>query len=742
MKSYQAKKAKARIKTPPPLEVPDHDPFGYFGMHRVDGAIVVRAFAPDATAVDVVESRTGHIAGAALRAHPEGLFVATLPQRIEKFPYRLRMTCAGGHLEIEDPYRFPPLLGDLDLHLISEGSHFELYRKLGAHPVVVDGISGVNFAVWAPNAARVSVVGPFNNWDGRRHPMRCHYGSGVWEIFLPGLERGALYKFEIKPNGEGVAFLKSDPLAFRTERRPHTASIVEGLTQDPLNEPWTTQRTRINRRDAPISIYEVHLGSWRRRAEQGDRFLTYDELADELIPYAREMGFTHLQLLPIMEHPFDGSWGYQPLGLFAPTARHGLPHEFRRFVDRCHEAGLGVILDWVPAHFPDDPHGLARFDGTHLYEHADTRLGRHKDWDSLIYNFGRQEVANFLIASALFWFDQFGIDGLRVDAVASMLYRDYSRDPGDWVPNALGGRENLEAIEFLRRLNHSVLTRFPGAIMIAEESTAWPMVTRPPDLGGLGFSYKWNMGWMNDTLRYLGHESVHRKYHQDDLTFGLLYAFQENFILPLSHDEVVHGKGALIHKIPGDEWQRFATLRAYFAFMFAHPGEKLLFMGDEFAQSAEWNHDAALDWSQPERPFHRGVQALVRDLNHSYRANAPMHELDCESGGFAWIDCHDSDASVLAFVRRARRNEDFILAVCNFTPVVREQYRIGVPAPGTYRELLNTDSEFYGGGNVGNSGTLTTDSQPAHGFAQSLRLTLPPLATLLLSSADLQLTGN
>jgi 1,4-alpha-glucan branching enzyme len=680
----------------------------------------------------VIDSHTGEIAGTAGGVRPDGLFVATLHERSERFPYRLRVTRDGTVREIEDPYRFAALLGELDLHLIAEGSHFELFRKLGAHPVVADGVAGVNFAVWAPNAARVSVVGSFNDWDGRRHPMRCHYGSGVWEIFLPGVERGALYKFEIKPRGDGAPFLKADPLAFKCERAPRTASIVEGLTQDPLTSPSQRRREAINRREAPISIYEVHLGSWRRKADDDNRVLTYDELADELIPYVKEMGFTHLELLPIAEYPFDGSWGYQPLGLFAPTSRFGQPRAFRRFVERCHEAGLGVILDWVPAHFPDDPHGLANFDGTHLYEHADARLGRHKDWGSLIYNYGRREVANFLIANALFWFDQFDIDGLRVDAVASMLYRDYSRGQGEWVANQFGGRENIEAIDFLRWLNHEVMTRFPGAIVIAEESTAWPMVTRPPAVGGLGFSYKWNMGWMHDTLRYLGHDPVHRKYHQSDLTFGLLYAFQENFILPLSHDEVVHGKGALIHKIPGDEWQRFATLRAYLAFMFAYPGKKLLFMGNEFAQTREWNHDVALDWPLLQWPLHRGVQDLVKDLNRLYRCRVSLH-LDCENEGFDWIDCHDNDASVVSFQRRARRSTAFTIAVCNFTPVVREAYRIGAPKPGRYNELLNTDSTFYGGSNVGNWGGLQTEAQPMHGFAQSLRLTLPPLATLLLS---------
>lgn len=711
----------------------DHDPFGHLGMHAQDGTLIVRAFLPAARAVKVIDCASGAVVGSCTRVGREGVFSARIEGRREAFPYRLRVTTDAGTSDIEDPYRFPPLLSAFDRHLLAEGTHFELYRRLGAHPATIDGVAGVNFAVWAPNAARVSVVGPFNGWDGRLHPMRCHYDAGVWEIFLPGVERGALYKFEIKPK-EGPPFLKADPLAFRTERPPQTASIVEGLT----GTAQPSFRARINGRDAPISIYEVHLGSWRRRTAEGNRYLTYAELADELIPYVKDLGFTHIELLPVTEHPFDGSWGYQPLSLFAPTARHGTPEEFRRFVDRCHAAGLGIILDWVPAHFPDDPHGLATFDGTHLYEHADTRRGRHKDWGSLIYNYGRREVANFLIASALFWFDEFNIDGLRVDAVASMLYLDYSRGPGEWEPNALGGRENLEAIEFLRRLNATVLTRHPGAMMIAEESTAWPMVTRPPAVGGLGFSYKWNLGWMNDTLRYFAREPVHRKFHQDDLTFGLLYAFHENFVLPLSHDEVVHGKRALVQKIPGDEWQRFATLRAYYAYMFTHPGKKLLFMGSEFAPPDEWNHDRELDWSLLKLPLHAGVQTLIRDLNALYRREAALHERDCEGEGFSWIDCHDQESSVVSFLRRGKLPEDIVVTACNFTPVVRERYLVGVPKPGYYRELLNTDSAYYGGSDVGNGGGVAAQPVAAHGFDHSLRLTLPPLATIVLKPAGSQ----
>ena len=707
-----------------------HDPFGYLGMHRDAQGWVVRAFLPQAQAVHLIDRESGAEIAGFERVHREGLFVARLTVE-GRFAYLLRVESAGGTHTIEDPYRFPPVLGPLDLHLIGEGNHFELYRKLGAHEATVDGVQGVVFAVWAPNARRVSVVGPFNDWDGRRHPLRCHYGGGIWEIFLPGLKVGTLYKYEIKGSNGDVLPLKADPFALRAEHPPSTASIVDRIELKPADPRWAERRASANARDSALSIFEVHLGSWRRHPD--GRFYSYSELARELIPYAKDLGFTHIELMPITEHPFDGSWGYQPLGLFAPTSRYGTPQEFRAFVRACHDHDIAVILDWVPAHFPDDAHGLARFDGTHLYEHADERLGRHRDWDSLIYNLGRPEVANFLIANALYWLEQFDIDGLRVDAVASMLYRDYSREPGEWLPNKYGGRENLEAIDFFRRLNHAVLTRFPGAIMVAEESTAWPMVTRPPDLGGLGFSYKWNLGWMNDTLRYMAREPVHRKFHQNELTFGLIYAFHENFILPLSHDEVVHEKGSLIAKMPGDQWQKFATLRAYFGFMFTQPGKKLLFMGDEFAQDSEWVHDRGLNWGLLDRPEHRGIQTLVRALNTLYRSRPELHERDCEGDGFRWIDCNDADASVISYIRRARDPAQFLVVICNFTPVVRSGYRVGVPRAGDYAEVLNTDSGYYGGSNSGNLGALTTEGQPAHGFDQSLLMTLPPLATIVLA---------
>ncbi len=591
-----------------------HDPFSFLGMHRDGPGLVVRTFQPQASAAELIDWRTGRLIRSLERVHDAGLFVARL-KRSTPFPYRLRLLIGDRNEEVEDPYRFRPVLGELDLHLIAEGNHLELYTKLGAHEMNVEGVPGTLFAVWAPNARRVSVVGSFNDWDGRRHPMRCHYGSGVWEIFLPGIRAGAIYKFEIKKPGGEILPLKADPLALKSEHPPSTASVVGQLASPDERARGQQLRGASNARDAPMSIFEVHLGSWRHRGDEGDRVLNYRELAGELVPYVKDMGFTHLELMPIMEHPFSGSWGYQPLALFAPTARYGTPDDFRSLVRACHDAGIGMFLDWVPAHFPSDAHGLASFDGTHLYEHADERLGRHPDWGSLVYNLGRREVANFLIANALYWIEQFDIDGLRVDAVASMLYRDYSRAPGEWLPNKYGGRENLEAIDFFRRLNHVVLTRFPHVAMMAEESTAWPMVTRPPEMGGLGFSYKWNLGWMNDTLNYMSRDPVHRKFHQNDITFGLLYAFHENFILPLSHDEVVHGKRSLLAKMPGDHWQKFANLRAYYAFMFAHPGKKLLFMGDEFAQTTEWNHDQSLPWHLLDHAEHRGVQALVRDLN-------------------------------------------------------------------------------------------------------------------------------
>ncbi len=713
----------------------ENDPFAVLGMHGPDGngSIIVRAFLPQASAVSVVHSENGMVVADLARVHTEGAFQGIVGGST-RFPYRLHVKTADGDHEIEDPYRFPPLLGELDAYLLAEGRHRRAYEKLGAHVTEIEGVAGVAFAVWAPNAKRVSVVGPFNDWDGRRHLMRLRHDCGVWELFIPGIGPEMLYKYEIKARSGMLMALKADPFGFYAERPPATGSVVWDLDRFSWQDAaWQTQRNATSDRGAPITIYEVHLGSWRRQDNDGRSYLSYRELADALAPYARDMGFTHIELLPVSEYPFDGSWGYQPIGLFAPTSRYGTPDDFRAFVDRCHREGLGVIIDWVAGHFPEDAHGLGFFDGTHLYEHVDPRQGRHPDWGTLIFNYGRNEVANYLLANAMFWTDRYHIDGLRADAVASMLYLDYSRPAGEWSPNRYGGRENLEAIAFLKHLNEMVYAEGGGAFTVAEESTAWPMVTRPTDVGGLGFGYKWNMGWMHDTLLYMSKEPVHRRYHHDLLTFGLLYAFSENFILPLSHDEVVHGKGSLIGKMPGDRWQKFANLRAYYGFMYTMPGKKLLFMGGEFAQTAEWNHDRGLDWDLLTDPLHAGVQRLVRDLNGLYRAVPALHQRDCEPDGFDWIDCNDTDQSVLSYLRRGVNPDECAVIVCNFTPVVREAYRIGVPRRGFYRERLNTDSADYGGGNVGNFGGVTAQAVPWHGHSHSVSVTLPPLATLILT---------
>jgi 1,4-alpha-glucan branching enzyme len=705
----------------------DGDPFSFLGMHTDSAAVIVRAFQPHASSVAVVDRASGDQLAQLMRIDGGGFFAGIVESRASPFPYRLRVTAGGVSKIIDDPYSFGSSLGDLDLHLFAEGNWFHSYEKMGAHPIVLDGVSGVRFAVWAPNARRVSVVGDFNDWDGRRHPMRLHPGAGIWEIFLPGVEPGALYKYEIKTR-DGDILLKADPFALQAEPPPFTASVV---SSKPRRSPAREALAPCADRRSPVSVYEVHLGSWRRRAEEGERPLTYQELADTLVPYVKEMGFTHLELMPVSEHPFDGSWGYQPTALFAPTSRFGSPQDFRNFVDRCHAEGIGVIIDWVAGHFPNDTHGLAHFDGTPLYEHEDPKEGFHPDWNTHIYNYGRNEVRGFLLSNALFWLSEYGVDGLRVDAVASMLYRNYSRKDGEWVPNIHGGPENLEALDFLRRLNELVYERYPNAVTIAEESTAWPMVSRPTWLGGLGFGYKWNMGWMHDTLDYMSKEPVHRKYHHERLTFGLLYAFNENFILPLSHDEVVHGKGSLLAKMPGDRWQKFANLRAYYAFMFTQPGKKLLFMGGEFAQEREWNHDSSLDWHLLSDEMHTGVHRIVRDLNRLYREETALYERDCEPEGFSWIDCNDAESSVVSYIRRGADPDDFVIIIVNFTPVVRDGYRIGAPRSGRYREILNTDSALYGGSDVGNSGVVEAENEPSHGMAASLSLTLPPLGALV-----------
>ena len=657
------------------------DPFAVLGPHQVSERLALRALLPDARAVTVVDAAGAPLADLA-RQDDSALFTGALPPGTPRTAHRLRVSWSDGHQsELIDPYAFPPLIHELDVWLLAEGRHHRPYEWLGAHPVVVDGVAGTRFAVWAPAAHRVSVVGSFNNWDGRRHMMRRRVECGTWEIFIPQVGEGDLYKFEIL-GADGQLRLKADPFAFRAEMRPHTASVVQRLLPGVAIDD---ARRRANALDAPVSIYEVHLGSWQRN--ERDEWLSYAELAARLIPYAVDMGFTHLELLPVHEHPFDGSWGYQPTGLYAPTSRFGRPEDFRAFVEAARAAGLGVILDWVPAHFPTDAHGLAEFDGTHLYEHADPREGFHQDWNTLIYNYGRNEVRSYLASNALYWIERYAVDGLRVDAVASMLYRDYSRQSGEWIPNIHGGRENLEAIEFLRRTNHLVGTQRPEAVMLAEESTAFPAVTRQPsdDLqgGGLGFHYKWNMGWMNDVLAYMARDPIHRRHHHDQIRFSLMYAFSENFVLPLSHDEVVHGKGALLAKMPGDAWQQFANLRLLYGFMWGHPGKKLLFMGCEFAPREEWNADRALPWQCLDHAPHAGVQRLVRDLNHALQAHPALHALDASPDGFAWIDHSDAAHSVLVFERRAPGGER-VVVLCNFTPVVREGWRIGVPQAGTW----------------------------------------------------------
>ena len=625
-----------------------------------------------------------------------------------------------------DPYTFEPQLSRFDLHLFGEGRHWHPQNFLGAHPRRVDDIDGVLFALWAPNAQGVSVVGDWNDWDGRWHPMRRHDGTGVWELFIPGVTPAALYKFELRtPHG---LLLKADPYARTSELRPGTASrVTANSTYQWGDQAWLDHRKGNAWRHAPMSVYELHLGSWRRRPD--GRFLSYAELAEQLVPYVQDLGFTHVELLPVMEHPYDPSWGYQCTGYFAPTSRHGDPDGLRLLIDRLHQAGIGVILDWVPAHFPRDAHALARFDGTALYEHDDPRLGEHPDWGTLVFNYGRAEVRSFLIVSALYWVEAFHADGLRVDAVASMLYLDYSRKPGQWLPNRHGGNENLEAVEFLREVCGVVQGQNPGAIMIAEESTAWPQVSRPPWTGGLGFAMKWSMGWMHDTLDYFQHDPVHRMYHHDRLTFGMLYAYTENFMLPLSHDEVVHGKRALLSKMPGDDWQKFASLRLLYAYQFTFPGKKLLFMGSEFGQWTEWNHDTALDWPLLEFDTHRGVHALLRDVARLYREHPALHGHEFEPQGFEWVDCHDAAQSVISYLRHGDGRS--VLVVLNFTPIVRHAYRLGVPRPGWYRELLNSDSAYYGGSNVGNSG-VPAQAIPWMSHPWSITLNLPPLAALVL----------
>ena len=715
------------------------DPFSVLGPHLEGDGLVIRAYQPSAESVYVVPAgrpaaRKALTAPATMTRDTSGVFEATFPDAKAIFDYRLRITYPGGFVaEIDDPYRYGRVITEYDVYLFSQGKHTRIYDKLGAHLMRIGDADGVHFAIWAPNADRVSVVGDFNSWDGRVHPMRRLGPTGIWEIFIPGMEEGARYKFEIRSSLHGELLLKTDPFGFGFEAPPLTASIVTRLDYKWEDADWLIDRAGGHAWfDKPMTTYEVHLGSWMRVPEEKDRYLTYTELAARLIPYVKEMGYTHIELLPVMEHPFSGSWGYQITGFYAPTSRFGAPRDFKAFVDACHQAGIGVILDWVPGHFPRDAYGLARFDGTALYEHANPKQGEQRDWGTLIFNYGRNEVRNFLLANALFWLEEYHIDGMRVDAVAAMLYLDFSKNPGDWVPNKFGGRENIEAIDFLRELNTLTHGEHPGTIMIAEESTSFPGVTRPTHLGGLGFTYKWNMGWMNDTLAYVKQDPVYRRYHHRLLTFSLMYAFSENYILPFSHDEVVHMKGSMIGKVPGDDWQKAATVRAIYGYMYAHPGKKLMFMGAEFGQKREWNYDVSLDWHLLEQPLHAGLQRFVADLNRVYTSEPALHEVDTKQAGFRWIDCNDSDNSVVAMLRSAADPDDFVICAFNFTPKPHYGYLFGVPRAGAYTELLNSDGEAYGGSNLGNNGVVTSLPIPTHGYADAIRITLPPLACLML----------
>jgi 1,4-alpha-glucan branching enzyme len=712
-----------------------HDPFQILGPHEIEvngnKSWVVRAFVPDSTEVYLRHPGTGE-EYPMQSAHNQHFFEVVLPEHKEIFMYQYRIVAMNGHERVvHDPYFFLPQMGELDLYLFGQGDHHRIYEKLGAHPLEVNGVKGVYFAVWAPNARNVSVIGNFNVWHGGKHQMRVLGSSGVWELFVPDIGVGEVYKYEVKDRS-GNIFVKSDPYGYQFEVRPATGSIVADINKHHwADEEWMDRRRNTDPLRQPISAYEVHLGSWMRVPEEGNRFLTYRELAHQLVPHVKKMGFTHIQLLPVAEHPLDASWGYQVLGYFAPTSRFGPPEDFQYFVDYLHQNDIGVIVDWVPAHFPRDAHGLAFFDGTHLYEHADPRKGEHQDWGTMVYNFERNEVRNFLIANALFWFENYHIDGIRVDAVASMIYLDYSRKDGQWIPNQFGGRENLGAIDFLKRLNELIFSYHPGVLSVAEESTAWPGVSRPTYLGGLGFNLKWNMGWMNDFLTYFSKDPVHRKYHHNMITFALLYAFHENFMLVLSHDEVVHGKRALLDKMPGDMWQKFANLRALLGFMFGHPGKKLLFMGTEIGQWDEWQESRSLDWHLLQYKPHQKLQRFLADLNRLYRNQPALYEVDFDYTGFEWIDFMDSDNSIITFMRRASDYKDLLVFVCNFTPVYRENYRVGVPFHCEYKELLNSDSEIYWGSNKGNYGSLWSDEIAWHNQPYSLELKIPPLSTMI-----------
>jgi 1,4-alpha-glucan branching enzyme len=713
------------------------NPFGLLGPHEVNHsgrrAMAVRALLPNSTQAWVVDPAHNLTLRPMRRIHPAGLFEAICPVRTDEKPPRYQLRVAdqtGKKTTMHDPYSFPHLLTDYDLYLLNEGRHWQCYERLGAHLRQIDGVEGVHFAVWAPNATSISVIGDFNNWDARCHPMQKHVPSGFWELFVPGLGEGTHYKFQVRHYSYSCD--KSDPFGFAAEVPPRTASLVVNLDRYHWrDEEWMAIRRQANWLNQPLSFYEVHLGSWRRPGDDPTRWLSYRELAHQLVDYVKEMGYTHLELLPVSEHPLSASWGYQTVGYFAATSRYGSPHDFMYLVDLCHQNGIGIVLDWVPAHFPRDGHGLRRFDGTALYEHADPRQGEHRDWGTHIFNYGRHEVRNFLISNALFWMDKYHIDGVRVDAVASMLYLDYSREEGDWIPNEFGGRENLAAISFLKEFNEQVHFQHPGTLTIAEESTAWPGVSRPTYLGGLGFSLKWNMGWMNDTLSYFRHDPIHRKYHHDELTFSLIYAFHENFTLPLSHDEVVHCKGSILDQMPGDLWQKYANMRLLYSYMWTHPGKKLLFMGSDIGQWNEWDFDNSLQWHLLEWESHQGVKKCVADLNGLYRREKGLHELDFEGGGFEWVDCHDYENSTLSYIRRGKDPGDYVLVACNFTPIPRIKHRLGAPELCWYQEVFNSDSVHYGGSNLGNFPGRMAENVASHGRPASIELTLPPLGAVV-----------
>ena len=709
-------------------------PAELLGPHRISEAeVLVRTFQPYAKTVTVRES-TGNVVPLD-KVHEQGLFEGVITTaEPEKYVFQLEDFDAT-QWDSEDPYAFPQQLGELDLYLMGEGTHYRAHDRLGAHVEVLHGVSGVRFSIWAPNAKRVSVVGNFNHWDGRMHLMQRRESSGLWELFVPRLTAGDLYKFEIK-GANGFLAQKADPYAFGSELRPRTASMVwEQNSYDWNDNAWMEQRKKRDWLAEPISVYEVHLGSWKRVPEEDNRFLSYREFADDLIPYLKEMGFTHVELLPVTEHPFDGSWGYQTMGYFSPTSRFGSPDDLKYFIDRCHQEGIGVIVDWVPAHFPKDDHGLAYFDGTNLYEHADPRKGEHMDWGTLIFNYGRHEVRSFLLSSAVFWADYYHVDGFRVDAVASMLYLDYSRDPGGWVPNEYGGNENLEAVDFIKRFNEIIHAEYPGIVTFAEESTAWPMVSRPTYAGGLGFDLKWNMGWMHDTLEYFSKDPIHRKYHHGELTFSLLYAFNENFILPFSHDEVVHGKQSMLSKMPGDAWQKRANLRLLYTYMFMHPGKKLLFMGCEFGQWDEWSHGESLPWHLADYDDHKQIQKLLTDLNQLLKTEAALHQVDFSWEGFEWIDFHDAEQSTLSFLRKTMDGEK-VVVLLNLTSVPREWHRVGLPELGYYQEIFNSDAGYYGGSNMGNCGGVEAEETPWNDRPYSAQVVLPPLAGVILKKSN------